>query len=71
MLNLWCFGKKRKKKRKRGTGIAGGQNGLQPVLSPQSQQRKSVAIEKVCHDREILSRQRMFIAIEFLGPASR
>ena len=42
MLNLGCFGKERKKKRKRGTGSAGGQNELLPVLSPLSQQRKSI-----------------------------
>ena len=45
MLNLGCFGKERKKKIKRGTRSAGGQNGLLPVLSPLSRQRKSVAIE--------------------------
>ena len=43
MLNLGCFGNERKKKRKRGTGSAGGQNRLLPVLSPLSQQKKSVA----------------------------
>ena len=44
MLNLAYFGKERKKKRKRGTGSAGGQNGLRPVLS-------FVATEKVCRNK--------------------
>ena len=43
MLNLGCFGKESKKKRKRGIGSAGGQNGLLPVLSPLLRQRNFVA----------------------------
>ena len=45
MLNLGCLGKEMKKKRKRGTGSAGGQNELLLVLSPLLQHRKSDAIE--------------------------
>ena len=45
MLNLGCFGKERKKTRKRGTGSAGVQNGLLPILSPLLRQGLP------CHDR--------------------
>ena len=42
MLNLGCFGKEKKKERKRGTRGSGGQKGLLPILSPLSRQRKFV-----------------------------